>query len=385
MKVLFVHHICELHGSSISLLNMVSGLKKRGVEVFIALPKNVYRDKEFIRLINNLDIPTYYANMVLFIDREGWSRKWWNVRAFYSNWMLIIKRRLHSYRELCKIVDEIKPDIIHTNVGIIHDAYWVARKYRIPHIFHIREYQDCDFCWKILPSKALFVYLLKSSAAVIFITHDLQRHFNLQTNTNAYTVYNGIYSERDVCYIREKDWFFLCASRISKEKGYEEVIKAFAEFHKINPMFSLKIAGDGDTEYIKNLQSLVDKYGCLNQIEFLGHLSPDEIKSLLQKARALIVGSYNEAFGRMTAEAAMQGCLIIGRKTAGTEEIINTVGGYSFKTIDQMEEKMQEICRLDMESYRIKAINSQKIAIKSYSIEQNVENIYNIYKKILTI
>ena len=43
------------------------------------------------------------------------------------------------------------PDIIHTNTGVIHEGLKVAKRLKIPHVWHLREYQDKDFNWEAFP------------------------------------------------------------------------------------------------------------------------------------------------------------------------------------------------------------------------------------------
>ena len=103
----------------------------------------------------------------------------------------------------------------------------------------------------------------------------------------------------------------------------------------------------------------------------------------MKKAKALIVGSYNEGFGRMTAEAAFAGCLVIGRNSGGTKEILKKTGGYTFVNNDGLINAMKDIELLSDEEYIKKAKHAQKVAQQLYSTEQNVDSIYSFYLKIL--
>ena len=116
-------------------------------------------------------------------------------------------------------------------------------------------------------------------------------------------------------------------------------------------------------------------------IVFLGHI--DNPFEYMKKAKALIVGSYNEGFGRMTAEAAFAGCLVIGRNTGGTKEILEKTGGYSFIDNDGIVEAMKDIEQLSDEEYLKKAKHAQKVAQQLYSTEQNIDAIYSFYLDIM--
>jgi len=48
----------------------------------------------------------------------------------------------------------------------------------------------------------------------------------------------------------------------------------------------------------------------------------DDVYAIMSRATALIVPSHFEGFGRITAEAMFNGCLVAGYNSAGTREIL---------------------------------------------------------------
>ena len=94
-------------------------------------------------------------------------------------------------RVLLDIVKRHKPDIIYTNVGVVNIGYNVAKKLHIPHVYHLREYQDLDFGMKIIPSRRRFIEKLQNSYTIC-ITKGIQEHFYLANNKNSRVVYNGL-------------------------------------------------------------------------------------------------------------------------------------------------------------------------------------------------
>lgn len=370
-----------MHGSSISLFTLIEGLKRRNICISLIVPSNWHKDQRFIDKAEELGITLHYAHLVHTCDRDGWSRRPWRLRTFYQELKELAHQRRESYQQICKIIEQESPDIVHTNVGIIHDGYWVAKKYKIPHVFHIREYQDKDFGWQILPTKWLFKLFLIRSSAVICIADSIKKHFRLDHAKNATTIYNGIYSENSLCKIHNKHSYFLFASRVSPEKDPEDIIKTFGEFHKKHIGWQLKIAGYCEPEYLNKLLELAKQYNCENAVMFLGHVN--NIPELMQSARALIVASYNEGFGRMSAEAAFNGCLIIGRNSAGTKEIIDKVGGYRFENNKELLTAMTSAAHLSESKYSAQAIISQQKAATIFSIEQNIQNTIDIYNRCL--
>lgn len=360
-------------GATWSFLNLIRGLRTMGVESVIVCPPNV--DYEFLLEIKNDKFKIYKADLVpLMINNTESSFQYYRIKR---------KPLIISFKELIKIIREVKPDIIHTNTGVVHEGFWCSKLFRIPHVWHLREYQDNDFNFKILPSKQLFSKMLRHSWT-ISITHDIQHHFKLENESKACTIYNGMLSENQICYESEKSDYFLSACRITPEKGIDDTIRAFSEFYRnYNHKYKLFILGFGSDKYIQVLKVLANDLGCASNVEFLGYKSLNTVAEYMRKAKALIVSSHFEGFGRMTAEAILSGCCVIGRNTGGTKEILEQTGGYLFSSQDELFKAMKDVTNLSSLDYEHLILDAQSKASKLFTCEQNVENTYNLYKKIL--
>lgn len=82
----------------------------------------------------------------------------------------------------------------------------------------------------------------------------------------------------------------------------------------------LYIAGTGPTHIVKMIQAVIQKENLQEKVVLLGYRS--DSKELMRKAIALLMCSKHEAFGRVTAEAMLNDCLVIGRNSGGTPELI---------------------------------------------------------------
>lgn len=371
MKVLFILHTTKMDGSSLSFINLVKGLKCNGVHVMAVGPR---QDYGLVDRLQEIGIHYYGVNVTESVYPH-------NGLLFLPKCFNLLRRRYLSYKEILNISRNLSPDIIHTNVGTIHEGYKVSKTLGVPHVWHLREYQDKDFGWNIFPCKKSFISRLKRSF-VITISQDINSYFELQNYANAKTIYNGIYNKETFQFFPHKEKYFLCCSRISKEKGHDSVIQAFSVFLRSNPDYKLKILGDGNQEFIEYLKRMSIRCGCFNSIEWLGYQK--DVLSYMNKATALIVASHFEGFGRMTAEACFAGCLVIGRNSGGTREILAETGGLLFDDNDGLISSMQSVSHLSAEQYEEKALYAQYKAKELYSIDINVERIYNFYKEILS-
>lgn len=377
MKVLFILNTTIMGGANISLLNLVKGLIAKGVDVAFVAPD---KDPKFLSHASQLGITMYFAPVIFSVtseDNSGWLRRIFH--ALHSS-EILVRTKYASYCGLCSIVEQYHPDIIHTNVGVNHEGYDVAKLYGIPHVWHLREYQDSDFDMHFYPSKEFFCQRLKDPY-VITITKDILHHFGLKEDEKHRVIYNGIMSENDTHYIENKERYFLCASRIDPSKGHVDVIKAFSSVHQSHPDYRLRILGFGSEGYLSELKLLAKQLGCADAIDWVGYT--EEVSEHMQHATALIVASKFEGFGRMTAEAFFNGCMVIGRNTGGTKEIMDQTGGIPFMGgPEKLAKKMEQVIIMTNEEYKDIVLKGQKKAAKTFSIEQNIDHIFNLYQYI---
>lgn len=104
----------------------------------------------------------------------------------------------------------------------------------------------------------------------------------------------------------------------------------------------------------------------------------------MKYAKALIVPSISEAFGRVTAEGLFAGCIVIGRNTAGTKEILseNNIG----LLFNDNQELLYYLTDVEIKTpayFKDMVIKGQQVASTLYSNEASIENIMCFYNQIL--
>ena len=375
-KVLYVLSATYMGGATISFLALLEGMKKRGVECVVTITDN---NPEFIALLDKLDVK-HYIVPVAFHSHS-------NINGFvsllkYPYRMLKKFVRWHiSINSIEEIARKEKVDFIHTNVGPIHAGYEAARRLGIHHVWHIREYGDKEFHIHEWPSTESFKRTLAKDYT-IHITQDIRRHNKLEDNPKAYVVYNGVRKHDDVHFDKDKENYFLCASQMGRSKGHIDAIRVFSVFYKKHPTWKLRIIGrGGEKGYIEELKKLIKMGSVEDAVTLEGHKS--NVTDYMRKAKALLVPSYNEGFGRMTAEASFAGTMVIGRNTGGTLEIMEKTGGIMFSNDDEFLAAMEKVASMSESEYKEKVLKSQRIAQELYAEESYVENVYKVYIGVL--
>ena len=388
MKVLFVMGGTEMGGGTISFVKMIRGLHQKGVTCYVALPEKVM-DPFFLQETRGCIEKFFYVPLVFSYhqDLTYYHGYLWMKNLVWNFVYCNPVRRRYAYareaRAMERVVAEVQPNLIHTNSTTMQAGHKIAEANGIPHVWHIREYQTKDFFFAIEPSYQALVQMLARDHA-ISITKDILSYFQLDHSSLARCIYNGCFSRKELVPAAfPKEDYFLCCSRISEEKGHREVVRAFAMFHPHHPTYRLVIAGFGHERFIQELQSFAKQARCLDAIDFVGFQK--DVKPWMRKARALIVASRYEGFGRMTAEAAFCGCPVIGRNTGGTKEVLDITGGFPYLgDADALYRKMEEVAAYPEDACRTMMEHAQAEAVAHFSTEAYVDQVYEVYQDALS-
>lgn len=161
--------------------------------------------------------------------------------------------------------------------------------------------------------------------------------------------------------------------RLSKEKGYDDLLKVFDLVHKKNKKIKLTIVGDGDEK--ENLENLVSQYKLNKYIKFTGFLTQDKLKDVYINSSLYVMTSLEESFGLVLLEAMSYGIPCVAFDSAlGAKEIIDDKSGILIKNRN-LAEMADTICNYFDGKYKFNI--SDKIQNYSY------DNVKYVWKKFI--
>lgn len=332
------------------------------------------------------------------IDYLNFKFKWaiYPVHDKLVDKILFIPRIIHDFyvrhknvNDLCRIVaNDIKPDIIHTNVGVINIGYKISRKLSIPHIWHLREYQSLDHNMHYVGGHKTLKKCLKKNQFNIGITKQLFQYFEL--SFPSVQIYDGVREERHWNGVfPHYSPVFLFVGFLYEGKGIDEVLSAYNDYVRQGGVNKLYIAGalsetNGFHKKIK--QYVIDNK--LDGVKFLGFR--DDIDKIMESCAAVIVASRFEAFGRVTAEAMFNKTLVIGKDTAGTKEQFDNVDAMAGAEVSLRYQGGKELtqCLFKVDNM---SIEERKQLIKAgfdtvnelYTNEKSAAQVYEYYKRVI--
>lgn len=383
MKILYILSGTTIYdGATKAIANLIYGLLDKGVEPVVVCP-----DKNGIFQVFIEKGIKCYATPFTFSSYPGTT----GVKNILMYVPRIIKHSIVNvigYIKILAIVKAERPDIIHTNVSVIDIGYRVAQKLSILHIYHIREYQDLDFNIKVFPSKQTFIDRIKQHKSyAICITRGVSQYFCLN-ESEAKVIYDGVLPISSKCQIGQKDDYLLYAGRLEENKGAKFVIEAYiGAFKSAKIHTKLLMAGSApNPSYEVMLKTIASGY----PIEFLGMRK--DVGDIMKKAKATIVPSFFEGFGFVAAEAMFNGCLVIGRDTAGTKEQFDNGLAYygheiglRFSTEDELSHLLVKVSNADKNEFEEMIQDGQNTVTSLYSVEKHVEDVWEYYHEILRL
>ncbi len=400
MKVLIVNTFYYpdiIGGTEISIRKLAQNLAQNGVEVVIVCT-GTYNSSEWqdnIKIIRK-----HFRNIMPFIKYKKAS---YLKKGIYK---LVDFYNFFNRKELKIILEQEKPDIIHTNnlFGISPIIWKIASKLQIPVVHTLRDYfllcpkadlrkHSGDVCGKCHTICRLYRYIYKkcslnvntvTAPSKFTLNKYLQNNYFL--NSEKYSVYNAIDFKikqvQQICQLRKnnikfkKIFHYVYIGAIEEHKGIKWLLNSFMSVDKQN--ITLNIAGKGSLESYIYESMKKDK-----RIKFFGFLDEKELKELLIKCDVLIIPSiWEEPFGRVILDAYIQCMPVIGSKIGGITELIKDYKTGILVQPNNQEELSNVISILEENrEMNIEMYTFISDFICNFSIEKQIEDFIKIYTK----
>lgn len=322
MRLLLIHHVADVYGSSKSLLRLTSGLAAEGHSVMVALQE----DGPLHAVLNNAGVAVTIMPCIPVLHRNRLSSP--------LKMIALLRDALQCRRTFTALVKQFRPDLIHTNTGtILPIPGMVARRLRIPHIQHIREsFLDFGALWP--PYRA---WLVRYANRVACISHFMASMFTeKQRAGKVVVIHNGIPREEfesidtsTVASFRRQfggeDPLIGLVGRIKLVRKGQEVLVGAAERLKHRfPNAHYVCVGSpfpGNESHLDELKDMVQRAGLEEHFHFAGHRT-DPLVAIAAFDISVMASSMPEPLGNVTIESMALGKPVVGTNIGGTPEII---------------------------------------------------------------
>lgn len=178
---------------------------------------------------------------------------------------------------------------------------------------------------------------------------------------------------------------FLYLGRISKLKGFGDIIEAAERMKNDTDRFRISVVGHGDSPGIlENYQQTIDQKGLSQFFRFLGRKTGQDKYQIYHESDVYIFPSWEEGCPTSVLEALASGLFVLATDVGALREIIQPdVNGWFVETQNpcDLAQKMIAACR-EIPVLRNKKDNIQKQALNTFSSVRVIDRFERLYEEI---
>ena len=379
MRVMFVSHVSSKYGAGRSLLGFIDGLLQQGVHCYVIMSREGPMAKE----LENRGVE---YSIIPF-------RNW--VSTGGSLWKRVLRS---SFNLLISLVITVKArawraDVLYTNSSTTPVGALAAFILRKPHLWHIREFGQEDYALSFDLGEWVSMKLMERlSFRVIVISKALEEKYTQYISPDKIRrIYNPVevqntatdlgHAERSTSKKAPKIPSLAIVGLLHPGKGQVDAVLAVGNLIRQGIQVKLRVVGDGDPEYLKQLKQAVVQNGIEEYVEFTGYV--DNIVPIMNSADIILVCSQSEAFGRVTVEGMLCGKPIIGAQSGATPELLKDgFNGllYAPGNHQDLAEKIKYLIDHSEEAKQMGA-NGFEWASKEFTIEKCASQVFDVLQE----
>ena len=177
----------------------------------------------------------------------------------------------------------------------------------------------------------------------------------------------------------------LFLSRLDPIKGLPTLLRAVSILREhFDVEVQLKIAGQGEAEYVFELQTLVKRLKISENVKFIGFLQGEAKLQALAEADVFVLPSYHENFSLAAAEALAAGLPVIVSDQVGIAQDVANANAGSVVPVDLPELLAEAIMKYRSPDVRFTAgANARKLAEQYYSKERFGDALLWLYENVV--
>lgn len=202
----------------------------------------------------------------------------------------------------------------------------------------------------------------------VLVSKELTEYYKTQVKCKCIHIPNLVEKSKKISDLKNNN--LVSVGRLSKEKGFLDLIDVFALVNMKYPDAKLNIIGDGDE--LEKIQNKIKKYRLEDKIILHGFLEKNQVQEILSNSSIYVMTSFTESFGIVLLEAFSCGlpCVAFDSAEGARELIINNWDGYLIKNRDN-DEMAKRICQLigSLERRQIMGENGLE-KVEKYSLEE---------------
>ncbi len=293
-----------------------------------------------------------------------------------------------AVRSVRRLIKREKIDIVHVNTTWTYVPALAALEEGVPLVWHLREFVEEDQGRTMWSRKTANALIAKADVALGISGAICRKYSGICGAGKLAKVYDGVETGRfdggERAILAEKPYTFTIVGNFQRHKGHVEFAKACAMARKAGRRdFRVWFVGGGNEEVRAECENIIAEAGMLEMATFWGRQANPE--KFLAKTDVAFMCSRAEAFGLVTVEAMMSGCLVAGADSGATPELLAEGKAglvYSREEGAQAIAQAMERVFADPEGMRRLAEAGRRFALENFTAERNAKNVAETYLKL---
>ncbi|MGC9065458.1 MAG: glycosyltransferase family 4 protein [Candidatus Ratteibacteria bacterium] len=283
-----------------------------------------------------------------------------------ENFMTSLKNNIKRILVIRRVITKMRPDIVISFMDRTNVITLIATRFlKIPVI--VSERTDPILCFPGEIWHLLRLVTYPFACKIVVQTEKIREKYPLFFQKKISVIPNPVMKPENRAGQRQGN-LIVGVGRLSEEKNFQLLIRAFANIRKKYPQWHLEIYGEGPLR--KQLENLVIQLDLKESVKLPGVLK--DIDQLLQKADIFVLCSKFEGFPNVLCEAMASGCAVIATKCDATGEII--VDNYNGLLVEHdlgyLEKAIERL--IDEPNLRKKLGENAKKIVEKYSMDDIV-------------
>lgn len=295
---------------------------------------------------------------------------------------------LNKLGKIKKIINEIKPDIIHAHYASSYGLLASLINYK-PIIVSVWGSDVYDFPKKSFLHKKIIEFNLKKSDCILSTSEIMKKETEKYTDEKIIVTPFGVDIDKfKPDKIDKNDDIVIGSIKSLEEKyGIKYLISAFKIVKEKNPSKNLKLVIAGKGSQLEELQKLCEELEIKDSVSFMGYISQDKVVTTFQGFDIAVFPSTldSESFGVAAVEAQACAIPVVVSDVDGLLE--STVPNITSlvakrKSYEDLAEKIDILVKNE-ELRREMGIKGRENVINKYNIKNNFNIINEVYKSFI--
>jgi glycosyltransferase involved in cell wall biosynthesis len=237
-------------------------------------------------------------------------------------------------------------------------------------------------------------YCLNNASAVHYTSYDEQQKVShyLKIKSPSKIISNGISlsgninndNQKDIILLFNRNRYILFIGRITKKKGLDILIEAFALINKKYPDIKLIIAGPDNENYKKELLQKIYKLGVARSILFPGMLEGNVKEEAYKNSLMFVLPSYSENFGMTVAEAMNSRTPVIISDKVGIYPLVQqyNAGVIIQPVVEQLVSSIELLIN-DDDKKELLVRNAERLVEAEFNISNISKQFVDLYQSVI--